>query len=451
MSNIRCFTRTPLCWIAASLTAATVLSVCWARGEQMVAAAAAGPGPLPQAARTARTAAPPRAVEAQAGREVPQFPLAIDVDLAAWQSSPGDAATGVRLCQFHDPLLAGVDCRDGSGCGELPWSAMRPIPWQIFAHGEYVGPHRTVHVPEYRLRPDDQVDFVYRFTAEESGQPYRFGVGDELMIESLTDSTLNKGDLVQARGLQIQLDGTITLPLVGQVPVARRTVEEVRRDLEERFSRFYQDPAITVTPLRTNTTLEGLRATVDGRFGQGGQVRQNTVTPEGTVQLPAIGSAPAQGLTLGELQREIEQRYLEKVGPGVEVTPVLRARAPSFVYVLGEVANPGQYPLVKPTTVMQAITLAGGWNNGGNLRQIVVFRRGEDWRLMATKLDLRGALLGKRPCPADEIWIRDSDIVLIPKTPVLLFDDFINLVFTRGIYGVVPVGVSVNLSKLSTI
>jgi len=34
---------------------------------------------------------------------------------------------------------------------------------------------------------------------------------------------------------------------------------------------------------------------------------------------------------------------------------------------------------------------------------------------------------------------------------VLLMDDFIDLVFTRGIYGIVPVGVSVNLSKLSTI
>ena len=70
---------------------------------------------------------------------------------------------------------------------------------------------------------------------------------------------------------------------------------------------------------------------------------------------------------------------------------------------------------------------------------------------MATKLDLRGALIGKRPASADEIWIRDSDIVLVPKSPVLLMDDFIDLVFTRGIYGVVPIGVSLDLTNLSTI
>lgn len=75
------------------------------------------------------------------------------------------------------------------------------------------------------------------------------------------------------------------------------------------------------------------------------------------------------------------------------------------MYVLGEVPSPGQYQLQHPTTVMQVLSLAGGWNNGGNLREIVIFRRTDDWQLMATKLDLRGALIGKRPAPADEIWI----------------------------------------------
>ena len=32
---------------------------------------------------------------------------------------------------------------------------------------------------------------------------------------------------------------------------------------------------------------------------------------------------------------------------------------------------------------------------------------------MATKLDLRDALLGNCPVPLDEIWIRDSDVVLV--------------------------------------
>jgi polysaccharide export outer membrane protein len=111
------------------------------------------------------------------------------------------------------------------------------------------------------------------------------------------------------------------------------------------------------------------------------------------------------------------------------------------------VRQPGRFNLVGPTTVMQSIALAGGWNNGGNLREIVVFRRGDDWQLMATKLDMRGALIGKRPCPADEIWLRDSDIVVVPKSAILLTDDFIELVFTRGLYGVIPLNASYSYSR----
>ena len=91
-----------------------------------------------------------------------------------------------------------------------------------------------------------------------------------------------------------------------------------------------------------------------------------------------------------------------------------------------------------PTTVMQSVALAGGWNVGGNLRQVVVFRRTDDWRLMATKIDIRGGLYGEKPCPADELFLRDSDIVLVPKSPILRMDDAINLVLTRGIYSLIP-------------
>ena len=53
-------------------------------------------------------------------------------------------------------------------------------------------------------------------------------------------------------------------------------------------------------------------------------------------------------------------------------------------------------------------------------------------------LDLRGALYGRRPNPADEIWLSDSDIVLVPKNPIEAVDEVIEQVFTRGLYAAVP-------------
>ena len=73
--------------------------------------------------------------------------------------------------------------------------------------------------------------------------------------------------------------------------------------------------------------------------------------------------------------------------PGFEITPVLTDRAPRSVYVLGEVQKPGKFTLDAPTTVIQAIALAGSWNIGANLKQVIVFRRDDEWRLMATRVE----------------------------------------------------------------
>src|SRR5208283_2090585 len=174
------------------------------------------------------------------------------------------------------------------------------------------------------------------------------------------------------------------------------------------------------------------------------------VAPDGTISLTAIGYVRAQGLTLDELRQEINERYREKI-EGIEVIPVLIARAPRYVYVLGEVRTPGRFEMVGPTTALQAIAMAGSWNVGANISQVVVFRRGDDWRLMATMIDLQGALRGKQPCPKGEIWLSDSDVIIVPKGRILETDDFINLVFTRGLYGVFPVYWNITFAKLATI
>jgi polysaccharide export outer membrane protein len=336
-----------------------------------------------------------------------------------------------------------VDCSDCDRCGNRGWESLRAIAWQAYAQGEYVGHQRMAHVSEYRLRVDDELDLVYRLTRDEQTEPYRLNVGDEIRVESFTDPELN-------RDLLIQPDGTITLRLLGQVRATGRTVSQLTEDLDLVYQKYYKVPAITVTPLKVNTKLEDLRASVDRRQGFGGQNRLAKITPEGSISLPAIGSVNAQGLTLSELQHELNEHYRAEV-KGIEVIPVLVQRAPRFVYVLGEVAAPGRFELTGPTTVLQAIAMAGSWNVGARLRQIVVFRRGDDWRLLATVLDLDKALHGKQPCPAGEIWLSDSDVVIVPKSPILVADDFIELVFTRGIYGVFPIGATLNFSKLSSL
>jgi polysaccharide export outer membrane protein len=117
--------------------------------------------------------------------------------------------------------------------------------------------------------------------------------------------------------------------------------------------------------------------------------------------------------------------------------------------VQGEVKTPGRYTVDQPMTVMQAITTAGGWNTGANIEQVVVLRRDEEWRLVATMVDLRQALLGRRSQPVGEIFISDADLVIVPKGNLLLFDNFVNMVFTRGLYAIIPFQSVVSFTSLN--
>ena len=355
-------------------------------------------------------------------------------DDCRWSALPRRGATA----QFPNFSL---DClARGRDCG---WEDSRLMAWQAYAQGEYVAHARTEHVPEYRLRVDDQLDMLYRLTRDETRGQYKLNVGDEMRIESVADTHLNCN-------LMLQPDGMITLSLLGQVHAAGRTVTQLRDTLEELYKKYYHVPAITVTPTKVNTKLDDLRAVVDRHYGVGGQGAVVRVAPDGSISLTAIGHIRAQGLTLDELRQEINERYREKI-EGMEIIPVLTARAPRYVYVLGEVHTPGRFEMLGPTTALQALAMAGSWNVGANISQVVVFRRGDDWRLMATMIDLQGALRGKQPCPQGEIWLDDSDVIIVPKGRILEADDFINLVFTRGLYGVFPLEPTLTFAKLTTI
>lgn len=275
----------------------------------------------------------------------PTEPTKVERAPASAESMPTAAVVGPSVPLTTSSFLpanpeeycfrCGVKCPPcGCNPGGPGWAASRPIPWEVFAQGEYVGPARLAHVPIYRLRVDDRLAFVYRLSGQVSGQPYRLNVRDRIQVQSLSAPEVVNREVI------VEPDGTITLPLLGQVRAAGATLDELSKRLDEQFKDHIKDPRITVAPIEMNSNLQELRSSVDRRYGAGGQVSDARISPDGTVQLPAIGSVPAQGLTLEELEREIKARYAQIV-EGLEVTPILTERAPRFVFVVGEVKLPG--------------------------------------------------------------------------------------------------------------
>lgn len=331
--------------------------------------------------------------------------------------------------------MIGVDCE--GHCGqEARWNDIRPMPFDAYGPGGYAGPSRFAHLGEYRLRPGDQIQVLYLITRRQRAGEYKLMPGDEVLIESGTDEDLTRGTL--ENGLLVQPDGTITVRMLGQIHAAGRTVSQLREILDEEYAKFIKQPSIDVTPVKTNTLAEDIRNAVGGQSGFNQQAITVTIMPDGKIRLPGIGEICVQGFSLNQLKREVNLRYAEIV-VGIDTEPILTQQAPHFVHVLGQVALPGRIQLEAPTTVLSAIASAGGQLPAGNMRQVVVFRRAEDWRLISTVLDLQGAIYGKRPTPADEIWLRDGDVIIVPDKPITRFNNWAQQVFTDGLYRILPV------------
>ena len=101
--------------------------------------------------------------------------------------------------------------------------------------------------------------------------------------------------------------------------------------------------------------------------------RTVVVRPDGKISLPLIGDVQASGFTSAEVSSKIAARLTEfKENPNVSVS--LKEVNSYFIYVLGEVLKPGKYPLKSYATVLQGVSLAGGFTNFASKRKMAVIR-----------------------------------------------------------------------------
>jgi len=101
--------------------------------------------------------------------------------------------------------------------------------------------------------------------------------------------------------------------------------------------------------------------------------RSVVVRPDGKISLPLVGDVQASGLSASQVAEKIAARLTEfKENPNVSVS--VREVNSYFVYVLGEVQRPGKYPVKSYATVLQGVSLAGGFTNFAAKNRMAVLR-----------------------------------------------------------------------------
>ena len=134
------------------------------------------------------------------------------------------------------------------------------------------------------------------------------------------------------------------------------------------------------------------------------------VRPDGKILLPLVNEVQAAGKTPTELQADLTQQF-SKYFEEVSVAVIVKEINSHKFFILGKVKNPGAYKTGSDVTIIQAISLAGGFIEFADTNDIKVFHKGADQK-KPIRIKYNKIISGKDP--AQNIIIQPGDTIVVP-------------------------------------
>lgn len=328
---------------------------------------------------------------------------------------------------------------------------------------------RFIDIPEMNetqnVRPDGTVSLPYLGVVKVAGrtvheleddlkaryaalarQPFRIGVDHQLTVKFVATPELNEVQVVRP-------DGTVSLPYLGVVPAAGKTIEEFTAALRTAYAPVLKSPEIHVLDTEPRTVwgevakklqqpnihvvVKDFREGVvqlqnELRTNNAGLSHLSKVRPDGCATFPVIGDLAVAQKTVPEVNQVLNQKYAQ-VLRGLTVSLNLDEHAGSEIFVMGNVKTPGAFPIQKPMPVMKALALAGSFLPGTDVESLVVYRR-HDKQVVATKIDLKSVL--QMNGRAAYFYMQPDDVLYVPRSDLSLtaekMRDVADTIFFKG-------------------
>jgi protein involved in polysaccharide export with SLBB domain len=156
------------------------------------------------------------------------------------------------------------------------------------------------------------------------------------------------------------------------------------------------------------------------------------VRSDGRITLELVHEIKAAGMTPVKLSEMLAENYAKHLAQAPEISVIVNSSS-AHIFVGGEVGGSGSTlvgsgtgvrELLGPTTVLQAITLAGGFRDTGDRHLVILVRRDENNKPLYMTLDIQKAIDGSDP--SQDIYVQAYDIILVPKTGIADVDVWMN-------------------------
>lgn len=265
----------------------------------------------------------------------------------------------------------------------------------------------------YKIGPDDVLGISVWQNLSVQGQSteklkkreYSINKGDTLEI-----SVWQWPDLI--KDVIVRPDGKISFPLVGDIDAEGHTLTELDDILTGKLKEFIKSPEVSVMIKQFALAAGGNRGAVS--FIKITDLSQDNVKvrPDGKISYPLIGDVQAEGESLDELREYLDSK-ITKIVNNSEVFVQVNEFGGNKVIILGEVPDPGVYKTSGSITILEALSLAGGYTKDAILRNVFVLR-GDLNNPDVIRVNLGKAITGRDF--SQNILIEPRDIIYVPKS-----------------------------------
>ncbi|MGD9602476.1 MAG: polysaccharide biosynthesis/export family protein [Gammaproteobacteria bacterium] len=234
----------------------------------------------------------------------------------------------------------------------------------------------------------------------------------------------------------VQSNGMITLPLVGEVLVDGLSVDQIRARISERLQPF---TSVQERALRVGDTL------TMSVWQQPDLSYESEIAPDGTATFPLAGQVQAVGRSVADIRQDVQSRIDEYLfGSQVSILPRLGNRRmlydpvvsvltqslqPRRVAIIGAVGLQGVQEINGSLTLVEALARASVDRRIAALNSVVVIRDVAGKSPLYRRVQLADFFAGK--APNQNIYLRNGDVVIVPKTAISEVGDYVDLFFQR--------------------
>jgi polysaccharide export outer membrane protein len=232
-----------------------------------------------------------------------------------------------------------------------------------------------------------------------------------------------------SQNYNVSAEGTIVFPLIGEVRAAGLTEGQLGHRLAEMLEKDYlvnPQVLVSVAEYRSKKVLVLGEAERPGSYPLTGETRilevislaggfgktagKQLVLLRPQERVASAGQVLPAGTTMRRLNIDRIQAGDTAENIAVEDGDTIFIPKANAFFVLGEVTKAGTYALEKETSILEAISIAGGFTQRAAPAGTKVIRKLPDGRQETIPVDMSGAVPAKR-----DFMLQDGDSILVPR------------------------------------